>query len=700
MHMKASGRTPALWFKGEKTKTTQLEGVPFLYYVGIHGISPSTNTYLFVDNIALSAAREPTVPDAVTDLSFSNNPDGEPLVNITFKTPEKDISGKPLGSLTKIEVMRDDKVVKTFLNPSVGSICSFDDNVGEDGEFEYVFVPYNADGTGLDCREIHYVGIGAPEAPKLNSVIETNGNGAVRVEWTAPSKDVYGNDISSDKLNYELLLNENSDFFPLVTGIRGTSVETQVNLSEGEQMLALFGLTALINDNVSDMAYSDVIPIGKPYSYPHHNSFTIDDYYRYVLGIYSLDNISWMMQSDGSDPKSQDGDNGYVAMIGNAPGQKSELQTGKLDLTEAVNPLLTFYTYIYSYDENIIRIFVEDCATKERTLAGTVNLADYNKVGWQRVMVPVTAAAGKVVRLGIEGQIMTHGYIPVDNMSVAEMPQIDLSIDEVSMPASVRPGNAFDVGVTISNNGCREVADYEVQLLRGDVKVCSVSGRVLGSTEKVSVVLKDSLDASYESYADYRVFVVVAGDENEADNSSEVRRVTLAWSVPDTDNAAPDETTDDFESYKPFVTGLVGDWLTEDVDGLPIGGINGVEIPGKPEGSQQSFWVTNNDDEYGLYFIPTRSGSQAMTQLFCSNGPCDDWLISPELYGGPQTIDFWAVALIEDYGPERFEVLYSTTDRETDSFIVALPETSVGYDWENFFVALPDDARYFAIRCV
>lgn len=81
--MKASGCTPALWFKGEKTKTTQLEDVPFLYYVGIHGISPSTNTYLFVDNIALSAAREPTVPDAVTDLSFSNNPDGEPLVNIT-----------------------------------------------------------------------------------------------------------------------------------------------------------------------------------------------------------------------------------------------------------------------------------------------------------------------------------------------------------------------------------------------------------------------------------------------------------------------------------------------------------------------------------------------------------------------------------------------------------------------------------------
>lgn len=57
--MKASGCTPALWFKGEKTKTTQLEDVPFLYYVGIHGISPSTNTYLFVDNIALSAAYVP-----------------------------------------------------------------------------------------------------------------------------------------------------------------------------------------------------------------------------------------------------------------------------------------------------------------------------------------------------------------------------------------------------------------------------------------------------------------------------------------------------------------------------------------------------------------------------------------------------------------------------------------------------------------
>lgn len=77
-----------------------------------------------------------------------------------------------------------------------------------------------------------------------------------------------------------------------------------------------------------------------------------------------------------------------------------------------------------------------------------------------------------------------------------------------------------------------------------------------------------------------------------------------------------------------------------------------------------------------------------------------DSLISPELYGGAQTINFWASSLTDDYGLEQFEVLYSTKTNSTDDFRVVTYTTEAPVDWTQFYVALPEGTKYFAIRYV
>ncbi|MDE6176317.1 MAG: choice-of-anchor J domain-containing protein, partial [Paramuribaculum sp.] len=77
----------------------------------------------------------------------------------------------------------------------------------------------------------------------------------------------------------------------------------------------------------------------------------------------------------------------------------------------------------------------------------------------------------------------------------------------------------------------------------------------------------------------------------------------------------------------------------------------------------------------------------------------DDWLVSPELYGGPQTVRFYALSLNDAYGNDTFEVYYSTGGNSYEDMKPIMHSTVVPTQWTRYMVSLPDGARHFAIRC-
>lgn len=83
------------------------------YHFGIHAISAENMWNLLVANFLVEAGAEATAPAAVTDFAVAQTPDKLEAV-VSFKAPAKTVGGDDLTDLTKIEVLRDGKVIKNL----------------------------------------------------------------------------------------------------------------------------------------------------------------------------------------------------------------------------------------------------------------------------------------------------------------------------------------------------------------------------------------------------------------------------------------------------------------------------------------------------------------------------------------------------------------------------------------------------------
>lgn len=695
-----------------------------LYYIGVHAISERAKCapgYLFIDNIAMDAPRTGGEPGDVSSLTFTNDPNGSTSVDISFNLPATSINGSALSGTVDITVTRNGNTIATLNGKKPGEKISLKDDPMAEGATAYSFIVSNSIGAGREYRTSHYAGIAEPESPIITSVTEV-AEGRVTITWTAPERDVNGNAINSSLLRYDIFdySTEIADY--IAYDVKGTSCTVDVPLHHGGQTAALLVMTAALNGKVSAPTGSDVIIVGKPYGFPYHYSFVESSTEESVLMSDSDDEVTWRLLDDLSDPQSQDYDNGYISMIGNQPDLKGEFSTGKIDLTEATHPYVSIYTYVYPDDENVIVISVIDCATGEKTAVSTINLTDYPRVGWNRLLVPITEFAGKVVRVCFGCRIETHGYIPFDNLSISDLQDTDLSVDLISASQYASVDEKYSVTASVMNTGHKTVDNYEVKLYCDGKCVDTVaSDKPLASMQEASVTLSGRFSSASSEMPEFYVEVETAGDSDPDNDRTRTFSITflapnhptvttltaqetdsevhLTWTAPDLTKAAPEESIEDFESYAAFTTELNGGWTMHDGDNGYVRGYNGVEMP--VDMTQQAWWTMTNDAPFN--FLPT-FGKSSLVQM-CSvnaNGSAvknDDWLISPELYGGRQTIGFRARSASVSYGYDTFEVYYSLTDNNPESFNLIMLETSLDEIWQQFFVSLPDGAKYFAIRC-
>lgn len=714
--------------KVSSTEFTTVDGwlVPRLsgtYYIGVHGTSPyyaSYYNYLFVDNINIDAARESSVPSKVTDIAMTNDPDGTTRIDFTFTAPSTDLAGNKLSGNVSVSVTRDGKAVKTLDNLTPGQRYSFSDAPAE-GTHTYALRAANADGEGADAIVSRYAGIAAPVPPAITKIEETADH-KLRYTWTAPATDINGSAINPDKVTYNIY-DYTTGTVELVKGyIEGLTYTATIAGADERQLFATLLLSANFNDKESEMAVGDMKAIGVPYTIPHHNSFTLDDYDAYLMAVEINDHAVWRMLDDMSDPDAQDGDNGYISMICSVPDESCELTFGKIDLSGATHPALSFYTYIYEFDENEIGIKIIDPATGTKTTVETVHLDQLDGAGWTKVICPLDAYAGRTVQIVLDGVIRTHGYIPVDNLRVEQLAEVDYAVDDIAYPRGAEIGERFKVQARIANHGHAASAPYKVALKREGNVVDIVDGPSMAMLERSTVTLADALPIGAKPRSSYVVEVIAEGDEYTVDNTSAPfsidmivptypvatdltlagsgNNVTLSWTAPDLQSGGPEAVLEDFESYKSFDTELGGNWTMIDGDCGFVGGFNGVDM--ELAGTQQAWWVMADDSPFG--FIRPHSGNKILTQMYSlsSDGreqvPSDDWVVSPELYGGCQTISFWASALTSDYGNETMEVYASKTGTEAVDFELVQPQIEVPADWVHYYFYLPAGTRHFAIR--
>lgn len=715
-------------------------------YLGIHAITEAGNWWLFATDLTISKAFDTTVPAAPADFTATPDINGENIITLSLKAPSNDLGGSALSSIDKIELTRDGTLIHTYENPAPGA--KLEDYVDRDatpGNHIYTAAATNWSGTGMEASVRAYAGINLPARVSKARVFSTDQPGYVTIEWDPVTTYIDGSPLNPENVSYNIYTNVTGQDMKILSGLKETSKTFQVFMPEEDnpQMFFQFGVTAETEAGENTEGYlTDYVSLGEPYSLPYEDSFPdLKTEYNCIQG--GSDSYSyWDVASDSTfeEMKSQDGDNGLLAMFSQYKGSTAYFMTGLINLADAANPMLTFYVNNY-FDVNLpndntveVSVGVNNVFTTVRT----VKLSDLGTEGWHRVEVPLKDYAGKVVQIELVGTVNTYQYIHVDNFKVTDRNAHDIAIMSVSAPERVKAGNSANITVDYGNIGLEDAPSFTLELyadgeladskeftdMKSDGRGTYVFPAVhsVATPESVEYTVRAAYTADEVTvnnvcepftvmtiYPDYPIVTDLKATFTEEDNKA----ITLRWSQPDLTADFADDITEGFEEADAWTLGGLDDWTFIDADGKCIYGFNFFDLPsyGPQPDSQQSWWVF--DDTYEPMashfsepgFYKAHGGNRYIGSMAVTDGAaldytprkCDDWAISPLLYGNAQTISFWAKSMLAD-ALETVEVLYSTSGKTPEDFVSLKIFGDVPWNWTQYFVQLPAGAKYFALR--
>lgn len=693
------------------------------YRFGIHDISKAGADETRINRIEVVAGPLYTAPDSVTALSATAAPKGEHRATITFTAPTRTFDGQTLASLTKIEVVRDDSVAVATVSPAQPGkayTCTDATTSLTDGWHTYTVTAYNGDGLGLKRTVRTYVGIDVPQAPR-DFAIADQLDGTALFSWHAPvTVGINGGYVDTTAVRYNIYTVGDEELIP-VAQTADRSITASGIPQTGAQGVMAYAVSATSTAGSGDYAAQYIIA-GAPYTVPFHEGFPEGN----------PENAFWLSTNTGNgtfgtyDSMSADGDGVCAGFIPNADGDSAAFSSGKIALGETGTPVLTFSYYAIAKAKAALTVRIATGNSRQSTALRTIDYRTVSRDGWQKAAVDLSPYAGKgYVTLSFCAKA-EDGNMPVviDDIRIGELPAHDVAAT-LTAPARINMGANGEFVVGVDNMGSADARGVKVSLYAGDevtdeqtVDVPAFTSQELRLHFRPTPTSKDSIAfhavAAYAEDADntnnttpaavvavVRPFYPTVGDLSAVQTGNDV---TLSWSAPDLNDGTVTET---FDTYTAFSIANVGNWTLFDGDGAKTTSIYGAST--WPHSQEPYAYVVFNPADAGLdltslpKYAP-HSGSQYMAAFACDYtkaplGHNDDWLITPELSGKAQTVSFYAKSVNSEWCTESYEVLYSTTDTDTASF-VKVAEGDLGDEWTEITATLPAGAKYMAIRCV
>ena len=716
------------------------------YYLAVHAISDADKYRLMVKYISIDFGAEPTAP-AAPAISVVADEQAALRADVSVTAPTVAVDGSPLTSnLARIDILRDGTVVGCVEDVVSGATVVYVDEPDYVGDHTYQAIPYNESGKGLKSEKVTvYVGPDVPCA--VENLTAADGGDIVALNWDKVSTTgenggpvnpatvnylVWSTFIEQGWTDYSIEKNE-----LLATLTDADAYDVPFDTNEGEQHVEYWIVETKneANAEYDGMTTTTGLLVGAPYELPLVESFTDDE-------------LHYFWETNGTvmiSAQSSDDDGSSMALLSEEEGVVL-FNSGKLDLEGLANPTLVFDVASPNIQDLTIIGSVDD--GEFTVLQENVSVGN----SFTQVKVPLTALqGGRYARFGLvaeyvnaseidhwEGELITMGdVLLVDNIHIADLYQHDLSVS-VDAPSSVVAGNTASMTVTVTNEGEDAANGFNVVLMAGDKQLLDVTpNQTLPSfkswTQQVDFptsVLDEAGDVEIVARVVYEMDQQLANNEAQAYitivepalpaptdlvvEKMSASDLALSWTAPDTNGAM--RVTEDFEDSEVFPefslggitatqhTGAFGDWSLYDGNGLMCYSFSGFEVPNLGEPMAWMPFNSMYEDfpvEVGSVYEP-HSGNQLLLSVCVSDGDpipgTDHWLISPELMGNEQEISFFARVITPDYGYESFEVLYSTSDDDIDSF-VSLDEIWLdATDWTEYTFTLPEGTKRFAIR--
>lgn len=693
-------------------------------YIGFHLLSAIGAASFELDNISLVRLSSVDAPDAVTDLKVTPADKGLLQASVSFNLPVKTINGNKLNLIKKATLFRNDTLIHEYTSDlEPGKQLSFEDKLTASAFYSYKVITENEHGISNDISVKKYIGIDKPAAV-TDIVLEETEDGIVSITWKAPQIGMNGGYINPDSLKYSVARNGWMEVEPNRTGL--TRTDSIKDLSN-EQRNIYYCITAESASGKGITSNSDYIMVGKPYQLPFKESFStgIATYKEWVSFPIMSPSAWWVFSFPNSD--TQDGDLGMVTFstMEEISGL-TRLMSPKIGIQDSKKPKLKFW-YYHSMMENTMTLEIYD-SNLEKRVTHTLDLSSQPD-SWIECELDLQEFKNEpFIQLGfsVEG-VAKNNVIYIDNIRVYDDLKHNLSLTGMEGPIKAVTGKETTVYAKITNYGSYKASDYTVDFYNGDCLLTSVQGQEILPDASIKIQatfvpeIKDLYSMNIYAIINYEL------DENQENNKGDIITIPLAppsyptvddlrgesqssdiilqWSAPDLTNLQPESVVEDFEKYESFTISDLGEWTLVDVDKhqrtMEFSNSKNEYVTYPNSGGAMSFQLIDLSQIDKLTPADGWSSVSGDKILICpySQLNSDNWLISPELYTGKQTIKIYAKSLNQNfYGLEKFTVLYSTTDKQLSSFTKLETKTDIPMEWTKYTFNLPEGCKYFAIQ--
>lgn len=683
------------------------------YYIGIHAVSDADMFYLLVKDIKVKESASFGAPKAVENVTAT----------LAFTAPTESFGGDALTEDVTVTVYRGEELIgTTTLAPgAAGSIT--DDNAAQ-GNNEYSLVTSNSEGEGDVYKISCFCGVDIPTQVTNIKFTTAEDNQSTVMSWDAPTTGAQGGYVNVEELVYTI-------YVPTPDGYNiepiGETTELSYTITVEETTLTGYSYyVSAKNDAGESGAFGGSVVLGKPYALPFVEQLTST----------SLANGPWYLYSE-EDSYAEWGigatmENYNLPEVVTAPdggmmvcydsweyaGGSCGLKSPKMSLAGATAPTLYFsmYHYATAADDNELKVSVTtNDNTYEEIFAKKVN--DIDEYGWVEYQVSLNEYkdAGWIAMM-FDANITPEGFVFIDYVIVENASENDVMVKSVNVPSNVVMGEEAEITASILNKGTN-AASYEVTFFVGEEELTTVTGSDLANNEVAEHTAKFTPKAEHIGIVDVKAVVTMTGatDEVEANNEATAKlnvkqpelpvvidltgegesTVTLTWSAP---IVSAEAIVDDMEKYESFIIDNIGDYINVDGDQAETYLINGSDFPQQGGTKAWQVWAPSEASITADLWQPY-SGNKCLVawSTVTGSGPADDWLISPEIVGGTE-MSFYAGVPTTQYGPETFEVLYSTTGTDISTFQLLEQSSKATEGWEQFTYSIPAGAKHFAIR--
>lgn len=463
-----------LYWAGFSVSTTETEstGSGYLYSIRLSedGVTP-TKIGSLQDNaeiVGLYIDPDPlpkAAPAAVSNLTAIRNESGEANVKLTWKNPATTIGGSELADGFKVNVYRNDALVKTLESQTASADVALTDEDVPSSMVSYKVVCENESGEGRPVyTDSLYVGRDVPGA--VTNLAATKGDGyAINLTWSKPSEGKNKGWFDENTLKYNIMrypdetlvasnLETTSFTDNTITALHGYYYKVTAINADGE------GASVETKSIVSGPAIDEL---------PYSCDFSTDEQFRlWTIVDNDNDGQTWYLESNYG------GTSDWFLKYFPDEELNPEKESDDWFISAPIK-LSASKHYIVRYDLRLAgslfpfnyRISAGSDATPE---AQTIVIDDItgavNNFTLESKVSPFTVSSDGVYYIGFQARNAVSAQIT--NIVIEEVSETDLQAVSLSGFTAVPKGEATVYQVEIMNRGGSAVSDYAVSLADAD----------------------------------------------------------------------------------------------------------------------------------------------------------------------------------------------------------------------------------------